>query len=162
MRVAKLKIEDIPEVLETAEECGLCIWSAEAYRAEIGRDDSIMFKAVDEGGRFAGFAVGRFFDFGNGQKSVELTNIGIRKTLQQQGFGSLLLKFFLDRCRTVRAGFVVLEARISNRTAIRFYERFGFKAAGRRKGFYSNPTEDAVTMRLDLKASVNAQEFILD
>jgi ribosomal-protein-alanine N-acetyltransferase len=150
MKIARLKAGDIPEVLLTAEECKLCIWSGEAYRSELARDDSIMLKASDPHGEFAGFAVGRVFDLGGDKKSVELTNIGVRQAYRNQGFGSLLLSSFLNHCRAVGVDSVILEVRESNASAIRFYEHFGFVPTGRRKGFYSDPREDGLTMRLSL------------
>ena len=36
--------------------------------------------------------------------------------------------------------------RPSNREAIALYERFGFKSAGRRRGYYHDNKEDAVIM----------------
>ena len=36
--------------------------------------------------------------------------------------------------------------RTSNAAAIRLYERFGFRAAGRRRGYYHDNREDAVIM----------------
>lgn len=148
MRIARLRIEDIPDVLSTAEECKLCIWSAEAYRAELARDDSIMLKASGPSGQFAGFAVGRVFDLGGGKKSVELTNIGVRQIFRGQGFGSILLRSFLNHCSAARVDSVVLEVRESNASAIRFYEHFGFVHAGKRTHFYADPKEDGLTMRL--------------
>jgi len=150
MIVASLSAADIPDVLAISAECGLCLWSADAYRSELVRTDSIMLKlagASDDPP--AGFAVGRIFDFGN-ESSVELTNIGIRQHFRNQGFGKLLLKSFLDRCRETGAASVILEVRVSNHGAIAFYEGFGFRESGHRRGFYSNPLEDALTMRLVL------------
>src|SRR5437868_3764624 len=150
MKVTRLQVDDIPFVLDTSEECGLCLWSANAYRAELARGDSIMLKATDANEQFAGFAVGRIFEVSSGERSVELTNIGTPQRVRGQGFGSLLLRSFLERCRAARAESVVLEVRESNHVAIRFYRHFGFHSAGRRERFYSNPEEDAITMQLVL------------
>jgi len=150
MKVAKLQVHDIPLVLETSAECGLCLWSANAYRAELARGDSIMLKATTDDGEFAGFAVGRIFELSDGLKSVELTNIGTPQAFRGQRVGSLLLRSFLERCRAARASTIILEVRESNDNAIQFYEHFGFSRAGRRKSFYSDPQEDALTMSLAL------------
>jgi ribosomal-protein-alanine N-acetyltransferase len=149
--VSKLSLGDIPEVLNISEECGLCLWSADAYRAELIREDSIMLKIAEPYGPTLGFAVGRIFDFGNGEFTVELTNIGLKQHIRRQGLGSLLLKSFLNGCMTAGASYVILEVRVSNSSAIGFYEKFGFIQTGRRRGFYSNPLEDALTMRLKLQ-----------
>jgi ribosomal-protein-alanine N-acetyltransferase len=149
--VLNLTARDIPDVLDISVECGLCLWSAEAYRSEIVRHDSIMLKLANDDGAVAGFAVGRIFHFTPSQFTVELTNIGLRKPIRGQGFGSILLKSFINRCIEAGARSIILEVRVSNATAIGFYEKFGFRARGRRRGFYSNPSEDALTMTLDLE-----------
>jgi ribosomal-protein-alanine N-acetyltransferase len=42
--------------------------------------------------------------------------------------------------------FISLEVRESNSPAISLYEKFGFLVEGKRKNFYSVPTEDALIM----------------
>ena len=149
--VSKLTLRDIPEVLAISVECGLCLWSADAYRAELVREDSIMLKLCGPDDVPLGFAVGRIFEYGSDEFTVELTNIGLRQAVRGQGLGSILLKSFLSCCLTSGADFVILEVRISNRSAIGFYEKFGFVQTGRRRGFYADPLEDALTMRLKLE-----------
>jgi ribosomal-protein-alanine N-acetyltransferase len=148
--ISRLTSQDIGDVLDISIECGLCLWSADAYRAELIREDSIMLKLSEPDGTVIGFAVGRIFDFGNNEYTVELTNIGLRQIVRGKGLGTLLLKSFLNRCREAGAAYVILEVRVSNTTAIRFYERFGFAHTGRRRAFYSDPVEDAFTMRLNI------------
>jgi ribosomal-protein-alanine N-acetyltransferase len=46
---------------------------------------------------------------------------------------------------------VMLEVREANRSAQAFYRFLGFSEEGRRPGYYSNPVEDAVLMRLGLR-----------
>lgn len=147
--ISNLTAADIPEVLEISVECGLCLWSAEAYRSELVRDDTVMLRLGAEGRPLIGFAVGRMFSIGD-RFSVELTNIGIRQAFRNQGFGKILLKSFLNHCSVLGASSVILEVRESNRIAIALYEQFGFEISGRRRGFYSTPFEDALTMRLTL------------
>ena len=151
--VSRLTVRDIPEVLDISVECGLCLWSAEAYRAELLREDSIMIKIAEPDGPPLGFAVGRIFDFGNNEFTVELTNIGLRQSVRRQGLGSILLKSFLNRCVAAGVAYVILEVRVSNKSAVAFYEKFGFVQTGRRRGFYADPLEDALTMRLQFKPS---------
>jgi ribosomal-protein-alanine N-acetyltransferase len=43
-----------------------------------------------------------------------------------------------------------LEVRASNTRAIRFYERFGMRREGLRRGYYHSPGEDAVLMGMPL------------
>jgi ribosomal-protein-alanine N-acetyltransferase len=162
LSVANLSAADIPNVLEISIECHLCLWSAEAYKSEIARDDSIMLKLIDRAsGEMAGFAAGRMFDLGNQGFTVELTNIGLRAEYRRQGNGAKLLRTFLDQSCANGAKQVILEVRESNAIAIDFYRRFGFIVTGRRKGFYADPFEDGLTMRLILSEKT-AEKTSLD
>ena len=148
--IAQMTPPDVPAVLEISVECGLCLWSAEAYLSELIRNDSIMLTIVGRKQEIAGFAVGRIFDLGDNNFTAELTNIGVRLSEQNQGLGTHLLKSFLDECRQRCVSSVVLEVRASNVIASRFYGKFAFTPAGIRRGFYSDPFEDALTMKLHL------------
>jgi len=150
LAVSNLTVRDIPDVLSISVECGLCLWSSDAYRSELVRDDTIMLKLTNQAEVTVGFAVGRIFNFSGNEFVVELTNIGIRQAYRNQGFGSLLLKSFLERCSVFDISSVILEVRVSNVNAINFYKKFGFIASGHRRGFYANPLEDALTMNLVL------------
>jgi ribosomal-protein-alanine N-acetyltransferase len=162
LTVVNLSASDIPDVLDISVESNLCLWSAEAYRSEILRDDSIMLKLLDrDNGKTAGFAAGRMFDFGTHGFTVELTNIGLRREYRRQGNGAKLLRAFLDQSRSDGAAQAILEVRESNASAIGFYQKFGFVVTGRRKGFYSDPLEDGLSMRLALGPTM-AEKSSLD
>ena len=47
----------------------------------------------------------------------------------------------------------LLDVRISNETAIRFYKAAGFAEDGVRKNFYANPPEDAILMSCEVETS---------
>jgi ribosomal-protein-alanine N-acetyltransferase len=155
--ISSLTTSDIAAVLDISLECRLCLWSAESYASEIVRDDTIMLKLSDIEGKPAGFAVGRIFDLGPTGYTVELTNIGVREMYRGQGYGAALMRSFLARCIESGASQVILEVRESNSTAIAFYGRFGFDVTARRKGFYSDPFEDGLTMKLELDRLFDAK-----
>jgi len=50
----------------------------------------------------------------------------------------------LVQARQTKTDAIFLEVRASNTAARRLYENLGFKEAGCRKGYYTNPNEDAV------------------
>jgi ribosomal-protein-alanine N-acetyltransferase len=158
----KLTRQDIPDAMKTAVECRLCQWSAGAYEAELLRPDSIMLKLTTPEGRLAGFAVGRVVESGGGKYVAELLNIGIKKAFRHQGFGLRLLKSFIGECRTRGVGAVLLEVRRSNSTAIRFYRLSGFEKLAVRPEFYTDPVEDAITMRLVLAEGQKRPNIGLD
>ncbi|MBE6777349.1 MAG: ribosomal-protein-alanine N-acetyltransferase [Ruminococcaceae bacterium] len=75
-----------------------------------------------------------------------ITNIAVFPDYRKQGVGSALLNHLFDFAKDNALYFISLEVRESNFTAISLYEKYGFKTEGKRKNFYTNPTEDALIM----------------
>ena len=92
-------------------------------------------------GEVVGLAVGRV-----AADELEILNLAVTPERRRRGIGSALLGAALDHGRRAGAGRAFLEVRESNREARRFYERHGFADAGRRRGYYRGPEEDAVVM----------------
>jgi len=83
-----------------------------------------------------------------------LTNISVKKDYQNRGFGFQLLEYVLARLIADSCKYCYLEVRVSNTKAVSLYEKFGFEKIGIRKGYYSNPIEDAYLMRLELTNTI--------
>ena len=62
----------------------------------------------------------------------------------------MLVKALVRYAREKGLRFLTLEARASNQSAIRLYERAGFRDVGVRRGFYDFPKEDARLMTIFL------------
>ena len=80
----------------------------------------------------------------------ELENIVVAHGVRQKGIGGRLLNSLLNHARQRKGVAVFLEVRESNRTALKLYEKAGFSTMGRRKSYYSEPSEDAISYRLSL------------
>ena len=74
-----------------------------------------------------------------------IDNVAVRPECRRQGIGDRLLEVF---CRFGQAhlAFLTLEVRPSNAAAVALYEKHGFQEAGRRKDYYTDPTEDALLL----------------
>lgn len=83
---------------------------------------------------------------------ADVMTIGVLPEARRRGVAAALVAEILAVARAAGVERVFLEVRASNAPAQRLYERAGFTHIGRVRGYYRNPTEDAVTMRLDLKA----------
>jgi ribosomal-protein-alanine N-acetyltransferase len=81
---------------------------------------------------------------------AEILNLAVRPEHQRRGIGRRLLGALLARLREHGASRVFLEVRRSNTGARGFYERFGFRSVGVRRGYYSRPVEDAIVLSRDL------------
>jgi len=81
----------------------------------------------------------------------ELENIVVALSARQKGLGKRLLEELVSRAKQRNSDAVFLEVRDSNRPARGLYEKAGFREAGRRKSYYSNPSEGAIVYRLGLR-----------
>jgi [ribosomal protein S18]-alanine N-acetyltransferase len=79
---------------------------------------------------------------------AELENMAVSAIYRRRGFGAELLEEFLEWCAAANCSGVHLEVRESNAAARALYQRHGFRESGRRRDYYSNPSEDALTMTL--------------
>ena len=75
-------------------------------------------------------------------------NIAVSPPFRRRGLADALLTDALDRGRAAGLSVVHLEVRDSNAPAVALYEKHGFKAVGRRRGYYTKPREDAILMTL--------------
>lgn len=84
---------------------------------------------------------------------LEILQVATHRLAQRRGIASALLRYVLGEARrqAVTSGF--LEVRESNQPARRLYESLGFVEAGRRRGYYSEPSEDALLLKLTLDAA---------
>ena len=80
----------------------------------------------------------------------QITNIATHPSHRRQGLAARVMQALLDEARVRGLAFVTLEVRESNGAAIALYEKFGFSVLGKRKRFYSNPSEDAFVMGVTL------------
>lgn len=80
------------------------------------------------------------------RNEVQISNIAISPEYRQMGVGEGVLRKVLVDIRQKGAEFVFLEVRPSNLSARRLYEKLGFTMLGLRRGYYRNPSEDAIVM----------------
>ena len=74
-----------------------------------------------------------------------IMNIAVREDYRRQGIATLLLNNILDTCNEKNIKTINLEVNEENFSAIRLYQKFGFKENGRRKKYYDNKF-DAILM----------------
>jgi [ribosomal protein S18]-alanine N-acetyltransferase len=100
---------------------------------------------VEHEGAVAGFIVGRQV-----ASEWEIENIAVTASARRCGLGTRLVGEFLDLARQRGSQEIFLEVRESNHAARALYEKWAFVEAGRRKGYYSDPAEDALVLRFSL------------
>lgn len=93
----------------------------------------------ERAGRPTGFVLGRLV-----ADEAEVLNLAVREECRRQGEGRALLEELLRRFTESGVSRVFLEVRESNRAAVGFYERMGFRQSGRREDYYREPREAAL------------------
>lgn len=142
----------IEQIAALERECFSTPWS-EAMLTEALFDSQASFIVAEseEGGvlGYAGLQV--VLDEGY------IDNIAVEPNARRHGVADELLDVF---CRFGEANlaFLTLEVRASNAPAIALYRKHGFEEAGRRKNYYTKPTEDAVIMTRYFKRIGNEHE----
>jgi ribosomal-protein-alanine N-acetyltransferase len=141
---------EIPLFIALERQCsGASHWSEEQYGQAFAADSSRLV-LVAEGAfsgntiEIAGFLVAQHLD-----PEWELENIAVSPEARRTGVGMQLLNALLARAKetnsqSVFSQTVFLEVRESNSAARALYEKAGFRQTGRRKGYYSDPPEDAI------------------
>lgn len=81
---------------------------------------------------------------------ADIMTIGVFPHLRGQGLGKQILDLLVSRAREAGADYVFLEVRESNEAARRLYERSGFIVLDCLRGYFKNPLEDGIAMRLEL------------
>jgi ribosomal-protein-alanine N-acetyltransferase len=75
---------------------------------------------------------------------LELENIVVAEEFRAKGVGKQLVQELLTKAQELNWQSIFLEVRESNTRARRFYEKLNFRETGRRKAYYSAPSEDAI------------------
>jgi ribosomal-protein-alanine acetyltransferase len=119
-------------------------WSEQQYldllvvRAE--SPTRLTLVAHEEGSSaLAGFLVAR-----HSPPEWELENIVVAPAVRRMGIGRQLTGALVSQARQTHSDAILLEVRESNTAARRLYQEVGFRETGRRKAYYTHPSEDAV------------------
>jgi ribosomal protein S18 acetylase RimI-like enzyme len=130
-RAEAADLEQIAAIQATAPEASQ--WQAPDYLAF-----DCQVATLD--GQIAGFVVSRSV----GDQEREILNVAVRPDLRRLRIATELLRTEMARW----PGTHFLEVRESNTGARQLYQRLGFQAVGSRPGYYENPPEAGIVMRI--------------
>ena len=147
MLLRELTSEDLARIVEIERSSFSTPWRSSTFEGLLRRTDTDLIGATIEG-RLVGYAITwTILD------QAELGNVAVAPEARRRGLGRLLVEAALRRVRQRGARECFLEVRESNVGARRLYESLGFSPIGRRRRYYSEPTEDALVLRAPLSPS---------
>jgi [ribosomal protein S18]-alanine N-acetyltransferase len=147
--------QDVDAVMEIAAKTDHAPkWGRQAYVAAVNAGNQprrVALVAEGKEGRLAGFVVASLVPGPGGSPAeAELESIVTALAHQRRGVARELFAVLKTELRRQGAREVILEVRDGNHSAEAFYRFLGFREEGRRAGYYADPVEDAVLMRLRL------------
>jgi ribosomal-protein-alanine N-acetyltransferase len=146
MNAAPLAVGDAEPAAALQARCFDKPWDADAFRAFAEDAARPCFTARD-GKRLSGFVV-----TGLAADEGEILSLCVAPECRRRGIGSALLERL--RAALIAQGTLAffLEVNARNQSAIRLYERSGYRVVGKRLGYYqtSEGPQDALIMRLSL------------
>lgn len=120
-------------------------WTREMYEWEARNSDvARIFVLRSPDGCVVGYCAGwLIFD------ELHINNLAVTPEWRRRGLGAFLVRTVLGLAAGEGAARATLEVRASNLSARRLYEALGFVEAGVRRGYYTNPPEDALILWLE-------------
>ena len=136
--IREMTESDIKDIAELEKECFSEPWSENSLRDEL-TNETARFYVLRDTKKLLGY-----IGSNNICNEVYITNVAVNENCRGKGYGKILVNHLIKQSELERAFFITLEVRKSNESAIKLYEKCGFKLIGERKNFYSKPTEDAL------------------
>jgi [ribosomal protein S18]-alanine N-acetyltransferase len=141
----RLRLRDLGAIEQIERRSYPTPWSRSMFAGELAKPSSICLGAVDaDERRLIGYLIiARYVD------AWHVMNIAVDPPFRRQGIGSMLLEELFELTSGDGSRGYTLEVRISNKGAIKLYERLGFRPRGIRRGYYTDNREDALIMWKD-------------
>lgn len=140
MEIRRAVPDDATAIAQMESEYFSDSWGKKDIFSYVCSEDGMCFSALDNG-EVIGYIIGRKIP-----PEAEIYRVAVRMDKRQRGVGYRLLSYALKTERGSGVETVFLEVRSQNAPARALYKAYGFTEAGVRKGYYKNPTDDAIIM----------------
>lgn len=144
-KIEEMQMDDCGPVAELEARCFSRPWTKAGFEDALRMDGPVFLVAKDSDGMILGYC-GMYTSPGEG----EITNVAVLEQQRGSGIATALMKQLKKRSLELGVNTIFLEVRVTNEPAIGLYKQEGFTECGIRKGFYSDPKEDALVMKCEL------------
>ncbi len=130
-------------------------WSRAAYAAIMQQDNAAMRRCLmiaerSEADAVTGFSLIGFAVAAMQGGTAELESVAVAVAVRRAGIARMLCEAVITQSKEHGASEMTLEVRAVSVGAIALYSGLGFTEIARRTGYYQQPGDDAVVMRLPL------------
>ena len=140
IHIEQMTADNIEEIAEIEKRCFSDPWSQALFYTEINNEHA-NYSVLYDGEKVIGYA-----GFWKVCDEGHIMNIAIAPEYRGRHLSDMLMEEMINMAKSLTIRNMTLEVRISNTAALGLYEKYGFKSAGVRKGYYEDNKEDAVIM----------------
>jgi ribosomal-protein-alanine N-acetyltransferase len=137
--IRRLTYADLPQVIAIERRAFPTPWSLAMFVLELSKPSGICLVALSDE-RVVGYLVCSRYD-----TVWHVMNVAVDDRMLRRGIATAILAELFAQADKPGEQYT-LEVRESNDAAIALYERFGFRSAGVRPGYYHDNKEDALIM----------------
>ena len=150
MLIRKATLDDVPPIRDLEQQAETAAhWAEREYDAlfspEAPRRIALIAANEADASHLHGFVIARC-----GIDEWEIENVVVAEQQRRRGLGAGLVRRLLEQASEQGVTSVLLEVRQSNTAARRLYEKLGFSEVGRRTGYYREPVEDALVLKISV------------
>ena len=138
--IIPMTADTVPAVSKLENACFSTPWSEKSIREELENEWAFWLTAL-EGENLLGY-IGIQYGLDGG----DIMTIATDPAVRGRGIAKALILASVELLKEKNLGYLTLEVRPSNASAIGLYESLGFCEVGRRKKYYRDPQEDALLM----------------
>ena len=142
--IRTMRIDDIPAVAELEKKIFPDPWSENAIRETLNQEHTLILTALEDK-TLIGYVI-----LYSALEDGEIARIAVEESYRRKKVATRIFRELEMLCADNGVTKLLLDVRESNSGAVRFYEELGFTRDGRRKNYYSNPTEHAILMSMEL------------
>jgi ribosomal-protein-alanine N-acetyltransferase len=139
LNIRRLTYADLPQVIAIERRAFPTPWSLAMFVLELSKPSGICLVALSDD-RVVGYLVCSRYD-----TVWHVMNVAVDDRMLRRGIATAILAQLFAQADKPGEQYT-LEVRESNDAAIALYERFGFRSAGVRPGYYHDNKEDALIM----------------
>ncbi|MEH2191295.1 MAG: ribosomal protein S18-alanine N-acetyltransferase [Nostoc sp.] len=151
LEIKLLTPDHLSAILELDQACFGGLWTMDGYKRELDSPNSDLLGLFSPSTSTSLLGMGCFWSI---LDEAHITILAVHPEYHSQGLGQALLYSLIKTACDRKMERATLEVRASNLAAISLYQKFGFKTAGRRRGYYQDNGEDALILWLpDLQYS---------
>lgn len=152
LNLKPLTSELLPAAVELDRLCFGGLWTLEGYQRELDSPNSDLFVLIPSphpptcpSPHPPILGLGCLWAI---LEEAHITIVAVHPNYRRQGLGQALLLYLLSSAKQRGLERATLEVKVSNQAALSMYEKYGFRVAGRRRGYYQDTGEDALILWL--------------